>query len=55
MNVPIQEPRPVLRQRDSAPQVDVTDAAAAGELVLTIHIKTGHDQSNNPGAGRGVS
>lgn len=47
-----QEPRLAPRQRGIAPQVDVTDAAAAGELVLTIHIKTGHDASHNPGAGR---
>jgi len=46
------EPRLPIRQRGAAPQVDVTDAAAAGELVLTIHVKTGQDQSHNPGAAR---
>jgi hypothetical protein len=53
MNQPTPQPQTPPRERIGAvPQVDVTDAAAAGELVLTIHVKTGQDQSHNPGAAR---
>jgi hypothetical protein len=53
MEAAYQEPRPALRQRQGqAPQVDVVDAAAAGELILTIHVKTGQDMSHSPRGAR---